>query len=146
MARYSVGALAAGAGTTAFPSGSLYAVAGVSFKMRECGISNTTATAAAFALKILTAAGTQGAGLTEAKQDDNSVTSACQGFNTHTAGTPIGSDLGYRAQLGAAVGSAFVWTFGDVGLRVPVTTANGIGVAVENGTGQVIQFYFVWDE
>src|SRR5262245_29339321 len=114
--------------------------------MRECGISNTTATAVAHALKILTSAGTQGGTLTEAKQDDNSVTSACQGFNTHTAGTPIGSDLGYRAQLGAAVGSAFVWTFGDVGLRVPLTTANGIGVATENGTGQIIQFYFVWDE
>jgi len=146
MARYSVGALAAGAGSTTLPSGSLYAVAGASFKMRECGISNTTATAVAQALKILTTAGTQGAALTEAKQDDNSLTSSCQGFNTHTAGTPIGSDLGYRAQLGAAVGSAFVWTFGDVGLRVPLTTANGIGTATENGTGQVIQFYFVWDE
>jgi hypothetical protein len=146
MARYSVGALAATAGSTTLPSGSLYAVATASFKMRECGIYNTTATACAYALKILTTAGTQGATLTEAKQDDNSVASACQAFNSHTAGTPIGSDLGYRAQLGAAVGSAMVWTFGDVGLRVPLTTANGIGIAVENGTGQVLQCYFVWDE
>jgi len=146
MARYSTGALAAGAGSTTLPSGSLYAIATASFKMRECGISNTTATAVAHALKLLTTAGTQGAGLTEAKQDDNSVAANCTGFNTHTVAPTLGSDLGYRAQLGAAVGSAFVWTFGDVGLRVPLTTANGIGVITENGTGQVIQFYFVWDE
>jgi|SRR5215471_16978080 len=146
MARYSTGALASGAGTTLQPSGSLYATAAVSFKMRECGISNTTATAAAFKLSLITARGTVGAGTTAAKQDDNSVAANCTPFNTNTANATLGSDLGYRAQLGAAVGSAFVWTFGDVGLRAPLGTANGIGIVVENGTGQVIQWYLVWDE
>lgn len=146
MARYSTGGLSTTAGSTTLPLFSLYAIATASFKMREIGIYNTTATAAAYALKLLTTAATQGTGLTETKQDDNSIAANCTGFNAHTAGTPIGSDLGYRAQLGAAVGSAMVWTFGDVGLRVPLTTANGIGCAVENGTGQIVQFYMVWDE
>lgn len=146
MARYSAGALAAGAGSTTLPSGSLYAIATAGFKLRECGISNTTATAVAHKLSLLTTAGTQGSGLTEAKQDDNSLVASCTAFNTHTVAPTLGSDLGYRAQLGAAVGSAFVWTFGDVGLRTPLATTNGIGVITENGTGQIVQFYFVWDE
>jgi len=146
MARYSAGGLSTTAGSTTLPLASLYAIATASFKMRECGIYNTTATACAYKLALLTTAGTQGTGLTEAKQDDNSAAAACTGFNAHTAGTPVGTDLGYRAQLGAAVGSAMVWTFGDVGIRVPLTTANGVGIVVENGTGQILQFYFVWDE
>jgi len=146
MARYSAGALAAGAGSTTLPSGSLYAIATASFKLRECGVYNTTATAVALKLSLLITAGTQGAGLVEAKQDDNAAAAACTAFNTHTVLPTLGSDLGYRCQLGAAVGSAMVWTFGDVGIRVPLTTINGVGVITENGTGQVIQFYFVWDE
>jgi len=146
MSRYSAGKLASGAGTTVFPSGSLYAATGSSFKMRECGISNTTATAAAFCLKTLSTRGTFGAGPTAFAQDDNAPATACTTADTHSAGTPISADAGYRAQLGAAVGSAFVWTFGDVGLRVAKGSANGIGIACENGTSQVIQWYFVWDE
>lgn len=145
MARFAVGALAAGAGSTTLPSGSLYAVATASFALREAGIYNTTATAVAFKLIVASTAGTQGATLTESAQDDNSPVSLCQGFNTHTV-TPTQTDAGYRCQLGAAVGSAMVWTFGDRGIRVPKGTANGVGVEVENGTGQVVQFYFVWDE
>ena len=146
MARYSVGGLTTTAGSTTLPCMSLYAIATASFKLRECGIYNTTATACAYKLATLTTAATQGSALTEAKQDDNSIASSCQAFNAHTAGTPVGADLGYRAQLGAAVGSAMVWTFGDVGIRVPLTTANGVGIVVENGTGQILQAYLVWDE
>ncbi len=146
MARYSAGALAAGAGSTTLPSGSIYATASVSFAVRECGIYNTTATAAAYKLSLLTTRGTVGSGLTAAKQDDNSAAASATPFNTHTVAPTLGSDLGYRCQLGAAVGSAMVWTFGDRGLRAPLGTANGIGVIVENGTGQVLQLYFVWDE
>lgn len=146
MARYSVGALAAGAGSTTLPSGSLYAIATASFKMREAGTYNTTATAVAQKLSLLTTAGTPGSGLSEAKQDDNSIAANCTGFNTHTVAPTLGTDLGYRCQLGAAVGSAMVWTFGDVGIRAPLGTANGVGLITENGTGQIVQFYFVWDE
>lgn len=146
MARYSTGALAAGAGSTTLPNGSLYATAAVSFKLRECGVYNTTATAVALKLTLVTTRGTAGSGLTAAKQDDNSAAASCTPFNTHTVAPTLGSDLGYRCQLGAAVGSAMVWTFGDVGIRAPLGTANGVAILTENGTGQVIQMYFVWDE
>lgn len=146
MARYSGGALAAGAGSTTLASMSLYATATVSFKLRECGISNTTASAVAHKLTLVTTRGTVGASITAAKQDDNSVAANCTAFNTHTVAPTLGSDLGYRAQLGAAIGSAFVWTFGDVGIRAPLGTANGVAIITENGTGQVIQEYMVWDE
>jgi len=39
-----------------------------------------------------------------------------------------------------------VWTFGDTGLEIDAGTANGVGVVVATGTGQVIDFYVVWDE
>jgi hypothetical protein len=49
--------------------------------------------------------------------------------------------------LGAAVGSAFVWTFGgDVGLNANVGTGNGIGIYIPTGTGQVLDWYIVWSE
>lgn len=146
MARFSTGALAAGAGSTALPSGSLYAAAAASGALREVGITNTTATAVAYALKRLTTAGTQGSGLTETQHDPDRPAAQVTGFNTHTAGPTLGGDLGYRAQLGAAVGSGIIWTFGDTGIRWTVGTGNGIGIITENGTGQVCQFYFTWDE
>jgi hypothetical protein len=48
--------------------------------------------------------------------------------------------------LGAAIGAGVIWTFGDAGIRIPVGAANGVGVVVENGTGQACQIYAVWDE
>jgi len=145
MARYSAGVLT-GAGSTVLPIISIYNTAAVSAKVREIGVFNTTATAVALAVKLLTATGTQGAGQTETKHDHESVAAACTVFTTHTAGTPIGSDFGYRVQLGPAIGSGVIFTFGDRGLTVPSTTADGIGIAVENGTGQACQAYIVWDE
>lgn len=145
MARYSSGVLT-GAGSTTLPIISIYNTAVVSAKVREIGVFNTTATAVAIALKLLTSTGTQGAGQTETKHDHESAPPSCTVFTTHTAGTPIGSDAGYRAVLGAAIGSGIIWTFGDRGLSVASTTADGIGVAVENGTGQACQAYIVWDE
>ena len=50
------------------------------------------------------------------------------------------------AGIGAAIGAAVIFTFGDSGLRIPIGTGNGIGVIVETGTGQVCQSYIVWDE
>jgi hypothetical protein len=146
MARYVAGAKAAGAGSTTLPSGSLYAAAATAAKLREVGIFNTTATAVDFRLVRLSITGTQGAALTENNYDlASAAASACQAFNTHTV-TATATDLGYRASLGAAIGAGVIWTFGDSGLVIPVGTSNGIGIEVENGTGQIVQFYFVWDE
>jgi hypothetical protein len=144
MSRYSVGTRT-GAGSTTLPIISLYAAASVGGVVREIGLSNTTATAVALKLIRLTATGTQGAGLTEAKYDNDSVGPSCTGFTTHTV-TAANTDLGYRAQLGAFIGSGVIWTFGDKGLIIPPGTANGIGVMVSTGTGQVIDAYIVWDE
>ena len=143
MARYTVGARASGAGSATLPIGSLYAAAAVGGKVREVGVFNTTTTALVVGLCTLTSAGTQGSGLTEAKYDPSTATPSCSGFNTHTV-APTLADLGYRADLGAAVGAGIIWTFGDTGLVIPVGTGNGVGIYVPTGTGQICDFYIVW--
>ena len=145
MARYSTGVLT-GAGSTTLPIVSLYSIAAVSPVVREVGLTNTTATAVALKMSYLTSAGTAGAGLTETKYRDGAVAASATGFTTHTVAPTLGGDLGYRAQLGASVGSGVIWTFGEQGITPPVGTANGVGVIVENGTGQAIQSYLTWDE
>jgi hypothetical protein len=39
-----------------------------------------------------------------------------------------------------------IWTFGDSGIVVPVGTVEAVAIIVATGTGQVCDFYFVWDE
>lgn len=148
MARFSLGALSAGAGSTVLPLLSLYSVAASGFALREVGVTNTTATGVAVKLVRLSSTGTQGAAVGGAQlgYDVQRATPACKMFQTHTAGPTVTDDLGYRAQLGAAVGSGVIWTMGDTGIRINVATTNGVGLIIENGTGQVCQVYFVWDE
>lgn len=145
MARYSAG-VKSGAGSTTLPLASLYAAAAVGARIREIGVFNTTNTALDIKLVRLTTAGTQGAGLTEGKYDPDSAAASCTAFTTHTLAPTLGDDLGYRASLGAAIGAGVIWTFGDAGVRIPVGVANGIGIIIENGTGQACEVYIVWDE
>ncbi len=146
MARYSAGVLT-GAGSPTLPLISLYAAAAVGGKIREIGVFNTTTTAVAIRLVRLTTAGTSSAISTIGKHDPDSVGASCSPRQTHSStGPTVGDDCGYRASLGAAIGAGVIWTFGDTGLRIPVGTANGIGVIVENGTGQACQAYIVWEE
>lgn len=146
MPRYTAGCLTT-AGSTTLPIISIYSGASVGAKIREIGVFNTTDTAVAIKLTRMTTQGTPGSGLTEACHDDVGDTSACTAFNTHSStGPTLGNDLGYRAVLGSAKGSGVIWTFGDQGIRVPTGTANGVGVIVENGTGQACQAYITWDE
>ena len=56
------------------------------------------------------------------------------------------TDAGYRCQLGAAIGSGCIWTFGDSGFVLPAATAAAVGIVVENGSGQACQAYFVWSD
>lgn len=142
MARYSAGVLT-GAGSTTLPVISLYSAAAVTGIITEIGLFNTTATAVAVKLVRLTTTGTQGTGLTEAANRPNAPAASCAAFTTHTGAPTLGADLGYRASLGAAVGSGVVWT---PNLETLVGTANGIGVIVENGTGQALQAYIKWEE
>ena len=145
MPRYSTGALTT-AGSTALPLISLYSAASVAPVIREISVSNTTSSAVALKLVRLTSQGTPGGGLTEAPHDPNSAAASSTAFNTHSANPALGNDLGYRCQLGAAVGAGWVWVFGGDGLRLPVGTGNGVGVIVESGSGQPIQATIVFDE
>ena len=89
-----------------------------------------------------------GTGLTEAAHDPNKAGgSLCTAVGTHSGSAPtLGDDLGYRASLGAAVGAGVIWTFGDVGISITKGIANGVGIIVATGTGQVLDWYAVWDE
>jgi hypothetical protein len=58
----------------------------------------------------------------------------------------LGADLGYRAVLGAAIGASVIWTWADRFLTITATANAGIGLIVENGTGQPVQFYVEWGE
>jgi hypothetical protein len=145
MARFAVSGRATIAGTAALPLVSLYSVTGCRPRIAEVGLSNTTATAVTVSLNRLTTAGTQGAGLTEAKESDTTQVALATGFAGHTAGPTIG-DEERRFTLGAQVGSGIIWTFGPLGLVIPNTTADGIGVIIPNGTGQILDYYISWDE
>src|SRR4051812_22350225 len=145
MARFSTGARTS-AGSTTLPIISLYAAASVNFHIVEIGVFNTTATAVALKLTKLTTAGTQGAGLTETAHDETGAGASCTAVNTHTVAPTLGGDLGYNITLGAAVGSGVIWTFGSRGISVPAGTANGVGIIVATGTGQVCDGWFAWEE
>lgn len=146
MARYSAGQRSTSAGSTALPIGSVYSSASVGGTLREVGVFNTTTTACAVMLARLTSTGTQGSALTETAHSLNAPTASLTAVGAHSAGTPVGSDLGYRATLGAAAGAGVIWTFGAEGLQINAGTTNGIGIVVATGTGQICDFYFCWDE
>jgi hypothetical protein len=145
MARYSAG-VKTSAGSTTLPLAALAANASVAVKVREIGVSNTTNTAFDIKVVRLTTAGTPGASQTETAYESDAPTATASFNTTYTSTGPTLVDLGYRFSLGAAIGAGVIWTFGDTGLRIPAGTANGIGIVVENGTGQAAQIYFVWDE
>lgn len=143
MGRFSAGCLT-GAGSTSLPVISLYGLANNGPILREVGLFNTSTTDVAVKLVRLTTTGTQGSALTNAPQEPDDVAVGAA-FGTHTVAPTLGDDLGYRAVLGAAKGAGVIFTFGANGIRIPKGTANGIGVIVENGTGQAVQAYLVWD-
>lgn len=149
MARYSAGARS-GAGSTTLPIASLYAAASVGGRIREIGVFNTTTTAVALKLVRLTTAGTSSAlGATIIGEWDQAiqVAASCTPRDTHSStGPTVGDELGFRTVLGAAAGAGVIWTFGDTGILVPAGTANGVGLIVATGTGQVCDWYVVWDE
>jgi len=145
MARYAISGRATIAGTAALPLVSLYAVAASRPKLVEVGIFNTTAVAVAVSLNRLTTAGTPGVGLTEVAEDDPDQVALATGFAGHTAGPTITGEV-RRTTLGAAIGSGVIWTFGPNGLAIPAGTANGVGLIVPTGTGQVLDYSLIWDE
>ena len=142
--RHSIAGRATVVGTTLRAGASLFAIAAVGGKVREIGITNTTAVAFAAAVCRFTNATGVGAGLTEVDYDAANP-AQCTGFAGHTADGAVGANLRY-ASIGAAIGAGIVWTFGDSGLLIAVGTANGIGIICPTGTGQIFDYWIDWDE
>jgi hypothetical protein len=143
---YSIAGRSTVVGTTLRAVASLFAIAARSGRLREVGVFNTTAVAVAVSLVRFTNATGVGAGLTEVEWDEESSGPVqCTGFAGHTADGAVGSPLRY-ASLGAAVGSGVIWTFGGNGIRIKIGTANGLGIIAPTGTGQILDFYYDWEE
>lgn len=145
MARYSIAGRSTVAGTSARAIASVFAIASRTVKLREVGVFNTTSTALAMSLVRFTNATGVGAGLTEVAYDEAAPAPNATGFAGHTADGAVGSPL-RQASLPAAVGGGVIWTFGDTGIIVAAGTANGIGIICPTGTGQILDYYFDWDE
>ncbi len=145
MSRFSAG-VETGAGSTTLPLISHYAAAGSGGTLREFGITNTTAVTFRVRLVRLTTTGTQGAAAVEGKHDPTLAPPLCSVFGTHTVAPTLGDDLGYRATIGEAKGGGIIWTFGGTGIIVPAGVANGVGLIIVSGAGQVSDAYFVFDE
>lgn len=146
MSRFSSGGLTA-AGSPTLPLASLYGSASGRVFITELGVFNTTAIAVALKLVRLTTAGTRPTAWTAAPMSlEDTAAAVGLAYGTHTVAPTLGADLGYRAVLGAAVGSGVVWTWPDRVLTITATANAGIGLIVENGTGQACQFYVAWGE
>jgi hypothetical protein len=134
------------AGSTTLPVFALVGSASVRCRIWEIGVFNTSSTAVALRLARMTTAGTPGTATTIDKLDPADPTAPIGvARNTYTV-TATNTDLGFRTVLGAAVGSGFVWTWPDFELTTLVAANSGIGVIVENGTGQALQWYIKWHE
>ena len=144
MARFSAG-FRTSAGSTTLPIASVYAVAASGCALREVHVFNTTTTAVSLKLSRLDTAGTKPAAVTDAEYYQDGPVALCTAHNTHTVGPTIDEEF-KRAALGAAVGSGVIWTFGGPGLVIPSGTANGIGLVVVTGAGQICDVSLVWEE
>jgi len=115
------------------------------FYVVECGVFNTTTTAFVANLSKYSVGGTAGAAITEVCEDETftPLTVATQA-NT-TAATLLGGPY-VQASIGAAIGAGVIWTFGSKGLRVTGATDEGMTIPCLTGTGQVYDFYWVWEE
>jgi hypothetical protein len=142
MPRFSAGDLCA-APTTTLPSFAIFSGAAKNAKLVEIGVTNVHATLSVpIYLARLSTAGTS-TGLTEAPHAEGTV-AVCTAVRDFTGTAPtLGDDLGYRIELPPK--GAVQWTF-DGQLETYDGTGNGIAVLLENGTGQQLQVYGVWDE
>lgn len=144
MSRHSIAGRSTVVGTTLRAIASIFATATVNGNLREVGVFNTTTTAVSVALVRLTNATGQGAALTETDYDPGKV-ALVTGFAGHTADATVGTVI-RQASLGAAIGSGVIWTFGESGIVIPIGTANGVGIICPVGTGQILDYYYDWDE
>ncbi len=144
--RASVSGKSTVAGTSLRAVASLFSTATKGFRLRECGVANTTTNPVEVSLVRFTNATGVGAGLTEVQWDaEHDPVPTVTAFAGHTADGAVGSPLRYWV-LGGVIGSGVIWTFGDSGICVNIGTANGIGVICPVGTGQILTYYYDWEE
>jgi len=132
------------------PIASLFANGVTAVNVFEIGVTNTSSTAVDIGLwrYAWAAVGTVGTGITPKSLDSPLATSGALCYTTPATGAPSFTSLGYRTELGAAIGSGVIWTFPEEGIVIPAAagTVNGIAVMPPIGTGQVCDVYFVWSE
>lgn len=145
MSRFAVAGRSTVVGTAARSIASLYATTTVRPRVVEIGVFNTSSTAVAVAVARMTTATNVGAGLTEVALDDTSHVAIATAFAGHTGDGGVGGVI-RQASLGAAVGSGIIFTFGDNGVVIPNSTADGIGIICPTGTGQTLDYYIEWIE
>jgi hypothetical protein len=144
MSRFSAG-FRTSIGSLVLPIASLYAVAAAGCTLRQVSVYNTTTTAVSLKLSRLDTAGTAPAAVTDNEYNPDGPIALCGLHQTHTVGPTIDEEID-RIALGAVVGSGVIWTFGASGLIIPSGVANGIGIVVSLGTGQICDVAFHWDE
>jgi len=142
--RYSA-SVQGGAGSTTLPSASLYAGANKNKRLFEVHGFGTVATESRYLLRRLDTAGTKPAVVVDAPYDSNGPAAEAGVSGTHTVG-PTLDEIFERLVFGASIGAGVILTFGKEGILIPNGTANGIGVVLNTGTGQVIDWTFVWEE
>ncbi len=145
MSLYSVAERSSIVGSATTPQMSLYAPAGSRLIVKEVHVFNTTATPLSVALVALTTAGTQGTGLVEVEHELEGPPPLGTGFQGHTVDPTITAGEYVRASLAAAIGGGVVWIF-NKGIIVPAGVANGVGVVTPDGTGQICDITFIWEE
>jgi hypothetical protein len=143
MARCSVGGRMS-AIATATNGPSVYATTGVKPRIREIGVFNTTTTASSVGVARATTTGTRGAALTAVNESDDSHAVIATGANTHTVAPTVA--LSRQASIGAAIGAGVIFTFGEDGFILDNATTSGVVITCPSGTGQILDFYIVWDE
>ncbi len=145
MPRHSLGFTPTGPGTSALPQSSIYASANTRVILREVHVIQTVATQVELSIQRFTTAGTSPAVTGEGKWDPDTPNREATIRNTHTVGPTITAGEVESIMLPGIIGSAWVWAFTG-GFIIPIGVANGAGVVVVNGTGQVVETTYVWDE
>lgn len=147
MARFSSAYRATGAGSATLPMASLYSLGTGGIWVVEVHVTNTTITAFECSLKRVTTTGTQGAAQT-AVYGENDLNNTAKGDprQTHTVAPTLVAGEIRRTSIGASIGSGIIWTFGARELFLPSGVANGLVVMPIDGTGQIADVVWAWDQ
>ena len=139
------GSSRASAASTTVRGPMLAAASGRPLWVVEVGVFNTTTTGFVAELQRVSALGTATGSVTEQAEDPD-ITPVGTVTTGHSADATLTGGPYERASIPAAIGGAMIWTFGGRGLKIPAGTATGMLITCPTGTGQVFDFYFVWEE